>query len=198
MIRILLIRHGDTDLSGRVVYGRMPGVHLNEQGRAQAEAAGLAIRERYRLNQVISSPMERAVETAKFIAEPQNLGISIEEAFNELDVGEWLGKRVEELQTLPEWTQYNRVRSLYSPLGGEALIDVQQRSWNALGKIVREHAEDTVAVVTHGDVIRSLLLLFIGAPLDHVLRLEVAPGSVSEILFGPGEPLVRRVNEVFR
>jgi probable phosphoglycerate mutase len=197
MIRILLIRHGDTDLSGRVVYGRMPGVHLNDQGRRQAEAAGLAIRERYRLSQVISSPLERALETAKFIAEPQNLGVSIEEAFNELDVGEWLGKSVAELQTLPEWTQYNRVRSLYSPPGGETLIDVQRRSWSALGQIVREQTEGTVAVVTHGDVIRALLLLFMGAPLDHVLRLEAAPGSVSEILFGRGEPLVRIVNEGF-
>ncbi len=183
MIRILLIRHGSTDTVGRVVYGRMPGVHLSEQGRRQAEAAGQAIRRRYQLHQVISSPMERAQETAGLIARPQNLSVSIDEAFNELDVG--------------HWKQYNQLRSLYAPPGGERLIDVQQRSWNALDRMIREQREGTVAIVTHGDVIRSLLLLFLGAPLDHILRLEVGTGSVSEVNFDDGQPLVRTINEQF-
>jgi broad specificity phosphatase PhoE len=197
MIRILLIRHGNTDTVGRVVYGRMPGVHLSEQGRRQAEAAGQAIRRRYQLHQVISSPMERAQETAGLIARPQNLSVSIDEAFNELDVGQWTGKTIEDLQSSPSWKQYNQLRSLYAPPGGERLIDVQQRSWNALDRMIREQREGTVAIVTHGDVIRSLLLLFLGAPLDHILRLEVGTGSVSEVNFDDGQPLVRTINEQF-
>lgn len=198
MIRILLMRHGNVDVMGRVVYGRMPGVHLNEEGKRQAEAAARAIRERYRLNQVVSSPLERALETAKIVAEPQNLDVITEAAFNELDVGEWMGKTMEELRNTEEWKRYNRVRSLHAPQGGESLLNVQRRSWGALDRICRTQKEGTVAVVTHGDVIRSLLLLFLGAPLDHILRLEVAPGSVSEVIFREGEPLIRVVNEIFR
>ncbi|HEX7361384.1 MAG TPA: histidine phosphatase family protein [Bryobacteraceae bacterium] len=197
MIRILLMRHGNVDVMGRVVYGRMPGVHLNEEGKRQAEAAAHAIRERYRLNQVVSSPMERALETAKIVAGPQNLDVITEAAFNELDVGEWIGKTTEELRNAEEWKRYNRVRSLYAPPGGESLLNVQRRSWGALERICHRKTEGTVAVVTHGDVIRSLLLLFLGAPLDHILRLEVSPGSLSEVILGQGEPLIRGVNEIF-
>jgi broad specificity phosphatase PhoE len=197
MIRILLIRHGSTDTVGRLIYGRMPGIHLNEEGRRQAEAVGQAIRKRYQLNQIISSPMERAQETASFIAYPQNLSFSINEAFNELDVGQWTGKSIEDLRSSPSWKQYNRLRSLYAPPGGEKLIDVQQRSWNALDRIIREQKEGAVAIVTHGDVIRSLLLLFLGAPLDHILRLEVGTGSLSEVDLNDGQPLVRTINEQF-
>jgi broad specificity phosphatase PhoE len=197
MIRILLIRHGSTDTVGRLIYGRMPGIHLNEEGRRQAEAVGQVIRKRYQLNQIISSPMERAQETASFIACPQNLSFSINEAFNELDVGQWTGKTIEDLRSSPSWKQYNRLRSLYAPPGGEKLIDVQQRSWNALDRIIREQKEGAVAIVTHGDVIRSLLLLFLGAPLDHILRLEVGTGSLSEVDLNDGQPLVRTINEQF-
>lgn len=197
MIRILLMRHGSIDIMGRVVYGRMPGVQLNDEGKRQAEAAARAIQERYRLNLVVSSPMERALQTAKVVAGRQNLEVTAEEAFNELDVGEWMGKAMEDLRNDEEWKRYNRVRSLYAPPGGETLLNVQRRSWRALDRICRELGEGTVAVVTHGDVIRSLLLLFLGASLDHILRLEVGPGSVSEVILGQGEPLIRRVNEIF-
>jgi probable phosphoglycerate mutase len=191
------MRHGSVDVMGQVVYGRMPGVQLNDEGKRQAEAAARAIQERYRLSQVVSSPMERALETARIVAGPQNLGVIAEEAFNELDVGEWMGKAMDELRNAEEWKRYNRVRSLYAPPGGETLLNVQRRSWRALDRICRVLGEGAVAVVTHGDVIRSLLLLFVGAPLDHILRLEVAPGSVSEVILGQGEPLIRTVNQIF-
>lgn len=197
MIRILLMRHGSIDSIGRVIYGRTPGISLNAEGRRQAEAAAAALCKRYRLSQVVSSPMQRAVETAKIAAAAQNLDVSIEEGLNELNVGEWLGKSVEELRGLPEWKRYNQARSLYAPPGGESLLEVQRRSWAALQEVCRGHKEDTVLAVTHGDVIRSLLLLFLGAPLDHILRLEVTPGSVSEIMIGAGDPLIRVVNETF-
>lgn len=197
MIRILLMRHGSIDSIGRIIYGRMPGISLNAEGRRQAEAAAAALRERYRLSLVVSSPMQRTVETAKIVAAAQDLDVSVEEGLNELDVGEWLGKSVEELRGLEEWKRYNRARSLYAPPGGESLLEVQRRSWAALQEVCGRQREGTVLAVTHGDVIRSLLLLFLGAPLDHILRLEAAPGSVSEIMLGEGGPLIRVVNETF-
>ena len=73
MIRILLIRHGSTDLLGRVLYGRMAGVHLNAEGVSQANALARVLKMRYAFEEVISSPMERAIETAGPIAQAQNL-----------------------------------------------------------------------------------------------------------------------------
>jgi broad specificity phosphatase PhoE len=195
MTRILLIRHGSTDLLGRVLYGRMPGVHLNEEGRRQARAAGQALNARYTIDVVISSPLERATETAHFIAGPQNLEVSTDQGLNELEFGSWMGKPFSDLKQCEEWRHFNQLRSLTRAPGGESLIDVQARAWKSLENIQARHPDGTVAAITHGDVIRALLLLLLGMPLDHILRLEVAPASVSEIVLGGDEPLVRSINE---
>ena len=87
-----------------------------------------------------------------------------------------------------------------SPPGGELLMHVQARAWSSLERIVSRydvHAEANIAVVSHGDVIRGLLLLLLGMPLDHIHRLEVAPASVSEILLSAGEPRIRTINQVY-
>lgn len=195
MTRILLIRHGSTDLLGRVLYGRMPGVHLNEEGRRQARAVGQALKARYTIDAVISSPLERATETAQLIADPQGLEVATDDGLNELECGAWVGKPFSELTHCKEWRQFNRCRSLTRAPGGESLMEVQARAWKSLETIQARHPDGTVAATTHGDVIRSLLLLLLGMPLDHVLRLEAAPASVSEIVLGGGEPLVRSINQ---
>lgn len=195
-MRILLIRHGNTDLLGRVLYGRMPGVHLNAEGREQARAVAEDLARRYRLAEVISSPLERALETAEFIATAQALNISTDEGFNEIDFGSWMGKSFQELFGTEHWKTYNKSRSIACPPGGEFLMQVQSRAWSSMEKIVARHAaaDATIAVVTHGDVIRALLLLLLGMPIDHIHRLEAAPASVSEVSLGTGNPRVVSVN----
>ena len=200
MIRILLIRHGATELLGRVLYGRLPEIHLSSEGVNQAETLAKALRQRYKLSEVISSPLERAVQTAQPIAKAQDLSISIEEGLNELDFGSWMGMPFSELHELDHWKRYNQRRSSVSPPGGESMQAVQVRAWTSLERIsdrYRDSSERTVAVVTHGDVVRTLLVLLLGMPLDHISRLEVAPASVSEIVLGSDEPLVRTVNQCF-
>jgi broad specificity phosphatase PhoE len=197
MTRILLIRHGSTDLLGRVLYGRLPGVHLNEEGRHQARVAGLALKTRYRVDAVVSSPLERAIETAQLIADPQGVEVAIDENLNEVDCGIWVGKPFPELNQLEEWHQFNQLRSLTRAPRGESLLEVQARAWTSLENIQTRHQDGTVAAIAHGDVIRSLLLLLLGMPLDHILRLEVGPASVSEIALGGGDPLVRSINQIF-
>jgi broad specificity phosphatase PhoE len=197
MTRILLIRHGTTDLLGRVLYGRLPGVHLNDEGRRQARVAGQALKARYTIDAVVSSPLERAAETARSIADPQGLNVAIDENLNEVDCGSWIGKSFPELNELEDWRQFNQLRSLTRAPRGESLLEVQARAWKGLENIQARHQDGTVAAITHGDVIRSLLLLLLGMPLDHILRLEVGPASVSEIALGGGEPLVRSINQIF-
>jgi broad specificity phosphatase PhoE len=195
MTRILLIRHGSTDLLGRVLYGRMPGVHLNDPGREQARAVGEALKSRYTIDAVVSSPLERAAETAQLIAAPQGLDITMDQNLNEVDCGSWIGKPFPELNESENWRQFNQLRSLTRAPEGESLLEVQARAWKSLEDIQARHRDATVAAITHGDIIRSLLILLLGMPLDHILRLEVAPASVSEILLGGHEPLVRSINE---
>jgi broad specificity phosphatase PhoE len=200
MIRILLIRHGSTDLLGRVLYGRMPGVHLNAEGIDQANALAKILKTRCSLREVISSPMDRAIETARPIAEAQAVDISVDEAFNEIDFGSWMGKPFPELHDLELWKRYYRFRATTRPPGGESMMDVQSRAWGGIALILERYqqAEDAaVAVVTHGDVVRALLLLVLGMSIDHIQRIEAAPASVSEILIRRSELRVRTMNETF-
>jgi broad specificity phosphatase PhoE len=200
MTRILLIRHGATDLLGRVLYGRMPGVHLNAQGTSQAKALGEALRMRYALSEVVSSPMERATETARPIAEAQGLEITIDEGFNEIDFGAWMGKPFPELDDLDLWKRYYQFRATTRPPGGESMMDVQSRAWSGMARILEryeDNSEAAVAVVTHGDVVRALLLLVLGMSIDHIQRIESAPASVSEIIIRGSDLRVRTINETF-
>jgi broad specificity phosphatase PhoE len=198
MIRILLIRHGATDLIGRVLYGRMPGVHLNADGMSQARALARSLKARYRLADVISSPMERALETAEPIALAQGLTVCRDDAFTEIDFGAWMGKPFSELHNVELWKRYYRFRATTRPPGGESMMDVQSRAWNGIARILEKHAatrESTVAVVTHGDVIRALLLLVLGMSIDHIQRIEAAPASLSEVLIDHSDLRVRTMNE---
>lgn len=198
MTRILLIRHGATDLLGRVLYGRMPGVLLNAEGFEQAERLALTLNSRYVVGKVVSSPLDRALQTAQPIAAAAGLPVDIEEGVTEVDVGSWMGKSFAELAALPEWKDYNRYRSITRAPGGESLMQVQDRAWKTLDQVIR-HAppsnESAIALVSHGDVIRALMLLFFGMPIDHLHRLEIAPASVSEVMIDSHGPVVRSVNE---
>lgn len=200
MTRILLIRHGATDLLGRTLYGRMPGVHINSEGRAQATALAQGLRRRYRLAEVISSPMNRALETARPLADAQALAVSLDEAFNEIDFGSWMGKTFEELHNVDLWKRYYKFRATTRPPEGESMMNVQSRAWEGIARILErhEHEQDaSAAVVTHGDVIRALLLLVLGMSIDHIHRIEASPASVSEIVMDRRDLRVRTINEIF-
>lgn len=200
MTRILLIRHGHTDLLGKVLYGRMEGIHLSEQGKQEIARLATALEERYQIDEVISSPMDRAKESAEAISAACGVAIKFDEALQELDFGEWMGKPFSELMNDERWKLYNRRRSLNGAPGGEFMIEVQLRAWNALERAIasRDNEQDaTLAVVTHGDVVRGLLMLFLGMPLDHIHRLEIATASVSEVILGYAYPQVIKVNQTF-
>jgi probable phosphoglycerate mutase len=193
MTRFLLVRHGMTDAVDAYLAGTAPGVHLNAAGRAQVEELA------WRLNQVpiaaiASSPLERAVETAKPIARDHGLDVQLLPALNEVEIGEWTGKRLEELGGDPRWLEYNTSRSTTGPPGGELMIDVQHRAVTALVELSRRYLSGTVAVISHGDVLRAILLFALGMPIDSWYRLEVAPARVSVVILNEGMPRVLQVN----
>ena len=177
----------------------MPGVLLNGEGRRQAEELASALKARYALDKIVSSPLERAVETAKLIADSTGSAISIDDGITEVDSGSWTGKTFEDLNALDQWRQYNRRRSLTRPPSGETMMSVQSRSWLAVQKIIssQDSPSNAYALVTHGDVIRCLLVLFLGMSIDHIHRLEIAPASLTEVILGPYGPVVNCSNQIF-
>ena len=185
-----LVRHAAHDLLGRTLTGRQPGVRLNDAGRAHARRLGARIA-RERPASVLSSPLERCLETAKPIAEACGLAVEPTEALQEIDFGCWSGRTFEQLQGDPAWTFWNACRGAARCPGGESMVEAQVRIVRRLETL----PPGGVVLVCHGDLIKAALCWALGLSLDSVHRLEISPGSVSAIQLGEGPPLTLWVNE---
>ena len=188
-----LIRHGMTDVVGRSITGTAPGIHLNADGEAEAAVAAERLRQ-VRLAAVVSSPLERARETAARIAAPHALAVEIDPAFNEYEFGEWTNTTLADLAKKPQWGRFNTLRSFTRPPGGELMLDIQARTIPALLRLVDRHPDGHVAVVSHGDPVRAILLYCLGMPIDFVHRLEITTARISIVELGGPAPRVRQVN----
>lgn len=195
-MRLLLIRHAATAPMKDILCGRKPGIHLSAEGQEQARTLGRSLAQISDLEAVYASPLERAAETARAVAEPHSKEVVEEQALNELDFGRWEGRPFSELKD-GLWEQYNRLRSTTEAPGGESLIAVQARTWRAVSMWMGQHT-GAVAAITHGDVIRALLLLLLGMPADYIFRLEISPASLTTVSVWPGcAPVVHGVNRTF-
>lgn len=190
----MLVRHAHTDAVDGRLSGRLPGVPLSPAGRRQAEALAERLAT-LPLDAVYSGPLERARDTAGLLAANRGLEVRISEALNEVDFGDWTGLSFQELETLPAWRRFNRVRSDMRIPGGEMMAEVQARAAAELHLLGRAHIGGIFAVVTHGDVIRAALCHVLGLPLDLGLRLEIGLGSMSAVAFEEGGPRVLRLND---
>jgi probable phosphoglycerate mutase len=193
LTRFYLVRHGAHDLLGRALAGRMPGVPLNEEGRAQAErlAAHFA---RLRPDAILSSPLQRTLETAQPIAARLGIEVEREEGLLEIDFGHWTGRAFTELDGDPAWPLFNTARSLVAIPGGESLIDVQTRMVATLRRLAAQRPGASLVVVGHGDPLKSAIAYFLGVPIDLLRRIELAPASVSDIELRPDDVIVNAVN----
>ncbi|MCW5979488.1 MAG: histidine phosphatase family protein [Bryobacteraceae bacterium] len=193
MATFLLIRHCATDAVGKILAGRMPGIHLNPAGAAQLAELTQRV-ERFRASWIYSSPLERAVETAEALAHGRGTPVSHAQELNDIDFGNWTGKPFVDLDRLPEWAWFNSFRGFAAPPGGESMLDVQCRVMGLIARLEQDHPFETLALVTHADVIKAALLTVLGAPLDMVHRLEIEPASVSALEFAGGSPRVLQIN----
>lgn len=189
---VLLIRHGQCDPVGRSIAGRRPGVHLNEAGRRQVRALARTL-EHLPVAALYSSPLDRARETAEALAERSGLPVRIASGLEELDYGAWTGRSLDSLAGDPVWRRFNLERGATRIPDGETMGEVVERAENAVGEMMAAHPEALLAAVTHGDLIRALLASWAGMPLDHMLRIDIAPGSVSAVRLFP-EPHLLTVN----
>src|SRR5205823_9111452 len=126
------------------------GHSLNGTGRAQAETLADALAERPILA-VVSSPRERARETAEPIAARHGLGIDVDLALDEIDFGDWTGSAFEDLVADPAWQHFNRFRSAAPIPGGETMLQAQARVVAAILRMRSAFPEGEVVVVSHGD-----------------------------------------------
>lgn len=187
MARLLLIRHAPTPETGRKLTGRGRGVSLGEAGTAQARrTAGLLAG--VSLKAVYASPIERTWETASVIAEPHRLEPIPHDGLLEVDYGDWTGRTLVSLSKLKAWRVVQQTPSRMVFPNGESLADAQNRAVRTCEELAARHRRDTIALVTHADVIKALLSHYLGQPLDLFQRVGVAPTSVSVVDLPAGGP----------
>ena len=178
MSTFYLIRHATNDFVGTALAGWKPHVHLNSEGQKQARTLAEKLAH-VRFHQVVSSPLERAQETALPLAKQQRVEIQTEPALGEVNFGDWTGKTISELSSDPLWVRWNAFRSVARIPNGESMTEIQGRAVAALTRLHHRFPSETIAIVSHGDVIRALLLCVLGMPLDFIHRIEISPASYS-------------------
>lgn len=179
MTRLLLIRHAQTDSTAHILQGRLPGFPLSRTGEVQALKLQQLLPAE--LSRIFTSPLERSQETARLLAARFGINPAVDEAFNELDFGDWMGKSFAELDGLAPWKTFNRNRTAAQAPGGESLSEVSKRAVERLIELLGTYDGETLAIVTHCDVIRAALTHFLCAPLESFERIRIDPASLSEI-----------------
>ena len=191
---IAFVRHGQTPTTGKVLPGRARGLHLADEGRAQAEAAAERIAAYKKVAAVYASPLERARETAAPIAAELGLRVTVERGLLECDFGAWTGRELKELYKLPEWQQVQRNPSMFRFPEGESFLEMQARTSDAVRRIVAAHPGEVVVCVSHADPIKLVVADAMGSHLDHFQRFGVSPCSITVITYAAAGPQVLCVN----
>jgi len=194
---LLLIRHATNDWVGTErLAGWTPGIHLNEEGRRQAQALAERLAKQ-KIAAIYSSPLERTVETAEILAKPHGLPIRIRDGLGEVHFGDWTGQFVKELaeKQADLWRMVQMIPSQARFPNGESLYEMQVRAVRELDAIVRAHPGQIVAVVSHADVIKACLAHYLGIHLDLFQRLVISPASLTVVQVFPMGVLVSCVND---
>jgi broad specificity phosphatase PhoE len=191
---LFLIRHAAHELQGRVQVGRAEHIDLGPCNEQQLGALGRRLSYE-KLDAVRASPIERTQLTARAVAEPHGLEVRTDPDLIEVDFGDWTCGKAEDLDRLPEYQAFNARRSLFRAPGGESMVEIQARMVRAVETARREHPEGRVALVSHGDPLKTIVMYFLGMPVDFYDRFELDPASVTSLVVGDWGAKLLRLNE---
>ena len=202
MTTVVLVRHGLTHLTGPVLAGWTPGLHLDERGQAQARAVAERLR-RVPFAALVSSPLDRCLDTAEAIraaqaAEGRDGEVQVDDRLGECRYGDWTGRPLKELAKEPLWkvVQAHPSAAVFPGPDGEPLRETQSRAvaavrdWNE-----RLGPDATWLACSHGDVIKAVVADALGLHLDGFQRLQADPCSVTVIRYSELRPFVVRLND---
>jgi probable phosphomutase (TIGR03848 family) len=196
---VVLLRHGRTTANtGGVLAGWTPGVQLDDTGRAQAEAVAARLAA-VPLAAVVSSPLERCVQTAEAVVAGREVVLQTDDRFGEARYGDWTGRALKELVKDPLWkvVQLHPSAAVFPGAEGEGLAQTQARAVAAVREWNAKLGPDAVWLVcSHGDVIKAVLADALGLHLDQFQRIVVDPSSISIVTYTDTRPFVVRLNDV--
>lgn len=194
MTELLLVRHGLTDWNvDRKVMGRQP-IPLNSEGRAQARSLAKGLKE-IPIHAVYVSPTKRTLQTAQILLKGRDpIPLVEDDGLVEVDFGDYVGKDLSELHASGIFQQYVKNPSSCDIPGGEKVVDVQRRAMASVDKMISKHAGERVVALSHGDVIKTILIHFLNMPFDCWHHLSIDTASMSLVKLGNDRTKVSVVN----
>ena len=193
MTTLFFVRHGVTSHTGNKLSGWMPGIHLNDEGRRQAEAAAAHLANT-KFKAIYSSPIERCLETAEIIAARHKLEPVTNDALGEVEYGTWTNRSLKSLMRTKLWTTVQRWPAAMRFPEGETLRSVQARAVDYVEAIKAEHPKGTVCCVSHGDVIKLVFAHYLGVHIDLYQRIIIGPASISIVALAEYGPFILAMN----
>ena len=191
---ILLVRHGNTPTTGKVLPGRAKGLSLSDTGRDQAKTAAERIAALARVDAIYCSPLERARETAAPIAAARGLKAKVDRGLLECEFGDWTGAQLSRLSKLPEWSTVQRAPSTFRFPNGESFTEMQVRMVSTLDRLRSAYPGGTIVCVSHADPIKAAVAHAVGTHLDLFQRIVISTCSISALAWSPYGPAVLAVN----
>ena len=200
-MRLVLIRHAHSEANAAgILSGRLPNVHLSEKGMAQSEH--LAVRlGNFPVANLRISPMERCFETISpwinSVVLPTNPKFepTIDQELTEVDYGSWSGKKLAVLSKNKLWKTVQESPSrMYFPKG-EGIAQMQSRAMKSVHEAVSVKTKGSAVLVSHGDVIKSIVASALGMHLDEFQRIVIDPASISILDYSSTKPRVLLLND---
>lgn len=199
MPRVLLIRHAQSTANRRgVLTGQTPGVSLSAQGRVQSQELALRLG-KAKLSQLRVSPMQRCIETIepwinaqrKF----QSESLIVDHGVNELDFGDWTGRKISSVSMTREWARVQKQASKAKFPNGESLKQVQRRARSSFDEAVSARGRGAIGIVTHADVIKVLVADLLNLHLDEFQKIVIDNASVTVFDYNKGKVKLLTLND---
>jgi broad specificity phosphatase PhoE len=195
-VTLYLVRHGQTDYNVQHrLPGHLPDIHLNAEGERQAQQLAEAVRE-MPLTAVVSSPLERARETAQIVLGGRDVPMRFDDRLMDTDVARWAGQKIDDLnKSDPDWQRFAK-RPTQPPEGAEGFYQVLARV-SAAAEDARHDASlgDFVMLVAHADVLKLIITHYLRLPIEGAHWLQVPNASITALSFeGERDPSVLALN----
>jgi alpha-ribazole phosphatase len=195
-VKLFLIRHGQTDGNVRGQYVGSLDIDMTEEGVAQAKSAKQYL-SRVNFSNIYSSPLKRALNTARILAECTGHEVRIMNDLRELDFGKWEGLKFDEINAIYKEDYQGWLEDPYNhpPTGGESFNDLIARADKEIKKIVQENPDgSSVAVVSHGGVILSLIVNWLNIPSQRWRSLIQRQAAINVVVIDNGFPYISSIN----
>ncbi|MCT4617777.1 MAG: alpha-ribazole phosphatase [Marinisporobacter sp.] len=195
-MKLIFVRHGETEHNHKGLYCGWNDLDLTEKGRVQAEEVCEKLREKD-LDLIITSDLNRTIQTARIINECHNIKITLEENLREMNFGLWEGLSYKEIKEKykKELNEWEKDWVYYAPPSGESVKNMCERVTSAVDKIVKQHQNKNILIVSHAGCIRAILAYLIGNGIEDYWKYKIENCGIITIEMVDDFPVLIGLNQ---